>query len=101
MKLLKNFVIFALAKSDDPSVLPDDDTAPPSTTTPTTTTSTTTTTPEIEDGECMTAELDYFGKKEVTQTVLGQTGAACRNWADIKPPLRKVDNFQQKHNFCR
>ncbi|CBY22423.1 unnamed protein product [Oikopleura dioica] len=97
MRVFKIFVFFAFAKSDDPSILPDDDSAPaPELTTITIQAPTTTTEPEIEDGECMTAELDYFGEKNETQT-----GAACRNWTEIQPPLRKIDYFQQKHNHCR
>jgi hypothetical protein len=105
MRVFKNLALFALTKADDPNDYDDSAPAPPqipttenetSTTTSPTTQIPTTTASEIEDGECMTAELDYFGEKSVTQT-----GAACRNWADIKPPLRKIDNFQQKHNYCR
>ena len=105
MRVFKNLAIFALTKADDPNDFEESAPAPspiPTTETKTSTITTTTaqtpttTTPEIEDGECMTAELDYFGEKNVTQTE-----AACRDWADIKPPLRKIDNFQQKHNYCR
>lgn len=105
MRVFKNLAIIALAKADDPDDFLDSAPAPSeipttenekSTITSPTTQIPTTTDPEIEDGDCMTAELDYFGDKSITQT-----GEKCRNWADIKPPLRKIDNFPQKHNYCR
>merc|ERR1712130_962166 len=47
--------------------------------------------------ECVTKDGEYFGK-ELSET---KSGYKCRTWADIRPPLKSVDQFEEDHNYCR
>ena len=49
--------------------------------------------------ECVTKDGEYFGT-DIRLSVT-KSGKKCRNWADVRPPLKSVDQFDQDHNYCR